>query len=476
MKFIKYIILAVFGSVFFSCDVDEFLNPLPESAVTVDSYFQSDADVLTGIIGIYDAVQGVNVNTDTNDDDVNRGVQMEFLLTEHRSDNAISATLEGANSDFHTYKLDDKNEQVEDYWASMYEIIFRANTMMDLVDIANEDNVASYTAEAKFLRAYAHFNLVRLFGDVPLITEVLIPDDKETLYTRVEEAVVYSQIVEDLREAANVLDNTHKSRASKGAAQALLAKVYLSMPTPNYDSARLLCEAVINEGGYSLEESFYDVFYSELNNEIIWAIQYDNNASESQGFSAEFTSEVNKGRDDGLNIPTQDLIDALNTAGGEERTDVSITNVQGSIESAKFLPDGFEWTEDYGGNARNAGNDWIIIRYADVLLMHVEALMAGTSSTSELAAINSFETVRNRAGLTNSISTITQDDLLLERRVEFAFENHRWFDLQRFGVADAVLSEHASQMGFTSYNARALLLAIPDREIILSDGLLVQNP
>ena len=98
MKFIKYIMLIVSGCVFYACDTNEFLNPVPTTAVTVDSYFQSDADVVSGIIGVYDALQGVNENTNSNDAEVNRAVQYEYLLTEHRSDNTRSATLEGSRS------------------------------------------------------------------------------------------------------------------------------------------------------------------------------------------------------------------------------------------------------------------------------------------------------------------------------------------------------------------------------------------
>ena len=476
MKFFKYLILTVAGFIFYSCDTDEFLNPLPDSAVTAGSYFQTDADVLAGIIGIYDAIQGVNEVVDGNETNVNRGIQFEYLLTEHRTDNTRSATLEGSRADFHRYLVDPNNIQSEDYWASMYDIIFRANNIMDFMGVADDENVASYTAEAKFLRAYAYFNLVRLYGDVPLITEVTIPDDKETLFTRVDVATVYAQIVEDLVEAVGVLDNTYKSRASRAAAQALLAKVYLSQPSPDYQGAQVLCEAIINSGEFSLMNNFNDVFYSELNDEIIFTIQYaSGNPLESQGFSAEFTSAVRQGFQDGLNIPNDNLIADLNAYGGD-RTATSLTNVQGSIEVAKFLPDGNDWTNDYGGNARNAGNDWIILRYSDVLLMHVESILGGTPSTSNGSALASFQEVRNRAGITTPVTSVSQADLLRERRVEFAFENQRWFDLLRFGVADQVLSAHASDMGYPDYNARALLLPIPAREINLSGGLMTQNP
>ena len=475
MKPIKYIALAVSGLILASCG-DDFLNPVPDTAVSVDQFFSSDDDVLAGIIGIYDAIQGVNENTNGNEANVNRGVQFEYLITEHRTDNTRGATTEGSKADFHRYLVNANNVESEDYWASMYEVIFRANNILNFMDVADASNVAKYTAEAKFLRAYAYLNLVRLYGDVPLVTDVVSADDSEALFTRVATSTVYGQIVTDLQEAAGALDNTHKSRASKAAAQGLLAKAYLSQPSPNYSGAQQMCEAVISSGDYSLMTDFNDVFYSELNDEIIFAIEYfSGNTAESQSFSSEFTSAVRAGREDGLNILNDNMVADLVAFGGNRRA-TSFTTVQGSNEVAKFFPDGFDVNDNYGPNARNAGNDWIILRYADVLLMHVEAVMAGGPSTGNGVALNSFQAIRDRAGLTTPVTSISSNELLLERRVELAFENQRWFDLLRFGVADAVLSAHATAMGYSDYSARSLLLPIPAREINLSDGLLTQNP
>jgi hypothetical protein len=479
MKSIKYLVFAVSGLIILSCSKD-FLNPLPDTAVAVEAFFQSDEDLLAGIIGVYDAIQGVNESTETNIGNANRGVQFEHLLTEHRTDNTRNATLEGSKSDFHRYVVNANNVEVEDYYQSMYEVIFRANNVLDFIDIADESNQGRYTAEVKFLRAYAYFKLVRMFGDVPLVTTVVGATDNEALFTRIPEAQIYAQIIEDLQEAVNVLDNSSKSRASKAGAQALLAKVYLTQASPNYAGAQQLCEAIVNSGTFDLESNFADVFYSELNDEIIFAIQYQSgNADESQGFSAEFTSAVRAGREDGQNIVNDNLrLDFVSNGGN--RTATSITDFGGSLapdenEVAKFFPDGFDVNDNYGPNARNAGNDYIAIRFADVLLMHVEAIMAGGASTSNASALSSFQRIRDRAGLTDVVTSITKEELLLERRVELAFENQRWFDLLRFGVADAVLSAHSVEMGYI-FSSRDLLLPIPSREINISNGLLTQNP
>ena len=489
MKYIKFLIFAITGTMLVSCDADEFLNPLPDSVIVADSFFQSDADVLAGIIGMYDALQGVNENTQSSAARYNRGVQLEYLLTEHRSDNTRSKTLEGSRADFHRYLVEPDNIQSEDYYQSMYEIIFRANNVLNYVDNADSANIAKYTAEAKFLRAYAYFNLIRLYGPVPLVTTVVGPKEKELLFTRIDEVQIYAQIVSDLQEGVIQLDNTYKSRASKAAAQGLLAKVYLTQPTRNYSGAKQLCEDIMGSG-FALESDFRNVFYNELNNEIIFAVEYiSGDPTESQGFSSEFTSYSRQGRQDGLNIVNPNLAEDFITNGGN-RTAASYAAfgddaglpIPEDAEVIKFLPDGSDISNTnlptYGGGPANAGNDWIILRYSDVLLMHAEAIMAD-GDTSDGNAIDSFMEVRKRAGfdaIADRPSVLTKSDLLLERRVELAFENHRFFDLLRLGVAHDVLGAHANAKGYSSYNIRRLLLPIPSREINLSGGILTQNP
>ncbi|MEM5538463.1 MULTISPECIES: RagB/SusD family nutrient uptake outer membrane protein [unclassified Olleya] len=474
MKHIKYIAVLVSGMMLFSCN-DDFLNPTPDSVVVVDQFFNNDDDVLAGIIGIYDAIQGVNEDTETNSSNYNRGVQFEYLLTEMRTDNTRSATTEGSKADFHRYLVDANNVEVEDYYASSYEIIFRANTVLNYIEKADAANRASYTAEAKFLRAYAYFNLVRLFGDVPLITSVVGPEETDVLFTRVSTSTIYTVIIEDLQEAILNLNSTYKSRASTAAAQALLAKVYLTKQSPDYLGAQQLCESIIQSMQFSLMPNFHDVYYSELNDEILFAIGYvAGNTAESQGFSSEFTTSV--GRQDGLNVINDNLIADFGLYGGD-RTAESYITVGSFYEVAKFLPNGFGLADNYGPNPRQAGNDWIVSRYADVLLMHVEAIMAGGTQTTVQAARDSFNEVRLRANMPtiDAPDAITKQDLINERRVELAFENHRFFDLVRFGIANSVLSAHATEMDYT-FNTRDLLLPIPAREINISNGLLSQNP
>ena len=472
MKQIRYIVLLIIVSGITSCS--DYLEPVPDSGITADSYFNNADELETGVIAIYDAWQGVN----SNDLDDNHSVQYEFYLTEMRSDNTRTKSQEGEAAQFEFYNVESTNGIVANYYASMYSVIFRSNIILENLDVVTDANAASsFEAEAKFNRALAYFNLVRLYGDVPLIDKVISPLDIEIQYTRVAASSVYNLIVSDLLTAVSGLDNTYKTRASKAAAQSLLAKVYLTLGS--YSEAQTLCEAVIG-GSFSLQLNFNDIFYNERNSEIIFAVGYEPAlSSDSQNFSAEWMNGV--GRSSGVNYVTNDVITALEDFGGERamysyRIDPSQTTQN---QVTKYLPNGEDGGADgktFINDATLSGNDWIVLRYADVLLMHVEAIMAGGADTSSSNALTSFNLVRNRAGLADDDDgTITKAELLLERRVELAFENHRFFDLVRLGEAESVLSAFSAANGL-GYSTSDLLLPIPQREINLSKGLMSQNP
>lgn len=472
MKNIKSIFIALTAMIMVSC-ADDFLEPEPISFVGGDTFFSSEDELNTWVISMYDGIQG-SPSTSSN---VNHGVQYEFQLTEMRSDNTRTKAQEGQNAQFESYTVEATNGVVLDYYKSYYNVIYRANVILENIGVATEANRAAIEGEAKFVRAYAYFNLVRLFGAIPLVDRVITPEDSEIAFTRRAESDIYSLIISDLQAAVAGLNNGgSKNRASKAAAETLLAKVYLRQG--NYAEAKSLLSSVISTGGYSLESNFKDIFYNEGNNEVIFSIGYiGDNAGDSQGFSAEMLNAV--GRTSGINYVTNEAREALIAFGGDRtpysfRVDISQPT---QFQVVKYLPNG----DDNLGIAPTsndptlAGNDWIVLRYADVLLMYVEAEMAGGETTGDATAVSYFQAIRNRAGLTAPVSSVTKQALLDERRVELAFENHRFFDLVRLGVAESVLGSFAADNGY-SFGATDLLLPIPESEIGLSRGLMTQNP
>jgi len=465
---LKYIMMLAVIFSLTSCE--DYLSPDPTAAISSETFYQTQEDFDLAVINMYDAVAGLN-STNSND---NHSLQVEFYLTEMRSDNTRTKAQEGEAAQFEFFTIESTNGIVDDYYRSFYDVIFRANSILD--NLANLQNPARYEAEAKFVRAYAYFNLVRLYGDIPLVNRGIEITDTSTQFTRVATSSIYDLIQSDLNTAIAELDNSYKTRASKAAAQVLLAKVYLTLGV-NYIEAQTLCEAVMTSG-FSLESNFKDVFYNELNDEIIFAIGYQSDSSaDSQNFSAEWLNAV--GRTSGVNYLTENAVAFIDANGGN-RKDYSYridTGQPTKKQVVKYLPNGDSnlGIDPVSSNPTLAGNDWIVLRYADVLLMHVEAIMAGGNETNVPAALNSFQQVRNRAGLTDVVTSISKQELLDERRAELAFENHRLFDLIRFGEAMNVLSDHSTEIG-GSFSSSDLLLPIPQREINLSNGQLSQNP
>ncbi|MEO0900597.1 MAG: RagB/SusD family nutrient uptake outer membrane protein, partial [Bacteroidota bacterium] len=256
MKRIKIAILCL-GVFLSSCDLD----PDPISAATIDEFFSDDDEILSGIINIYNALQGSNPLE--GEDGFNNpflGIQIEYQMGEILSDNARTKSGSPQGFDFETFTVIPQTAAVLTYYRSMYRIIFTANVVLENLENASPENANRFEAEARFLRAYAYFNLVRYYGDVPLVDRTLQPaidEDVVVAFTRVSESQIYDFIVEDLQFAvASDLDDSSRTRASRAAAQTFLAKVYLTLGT-NYLEAQRLLEDVINSGNYSLEPNFF---------------------------------------------------------------------------------------------------------------------------------------------------------------------------------------------------------------------------
>ena len=472
------LVLIVTGLIFSSCE--DFLNPDPTpDAAIAGVNFPSDEDELEFLlVGVYDGVKGIN-GLQFRDTDLNHGIQREFYVTEMLSDNSGSANGEsGEASQFDFFQVVSTNGFVFDHYRSAYSVIFRANQVLENLSVAEGDGLR-IEAEARFLRAWMYFNLVRSYGDVPFAVSVITPEDQVTQFTRVDTAIIYEQIIEDFEFAlGNLTNRTNQLRASVPAAQGMLATVHLTLG--NYLEAQNLLEEIINSGEFSLESDFREIFFNENNNETIFAVGYIADSSEnSQDFSAEMRGG-SIANSSGQNYATADLVSAMGEFGGD-RTEFTLRLdplTPSRTQAVKYLPDGDEslGINPTGGNPRLGGNDWIVLRYADILLMHAEAILAGQPETTSSNALASFQLVRDRAGLTDVVEELSSEELLIERRVELAFENKRLYDLQRFGVAQEVLLAFSNSIGGV-FSSTDLLLPIPQFEINLSNnGLLEQNP
>ncbi len=452
MKFnsIKSIFLGA-GVLLFAagCSTDS-LDLAPPSAIGDNGFYTNSDQVEGATIAIYDGLQDLPIR--------------EFALTEMRSDNTRTKSSEGDWAQFESFTVEPTNQAIGTYWNANYNVIFRANRVLESLEaVADEGLKSQFENEAKFARGLAHFNLVRAYGNVPLVDQVIVQNDTEYFDNDTPEAVL-TAVIADFRDAAAGLPvDAPFGRATQGAAKGLWAKALLT--TGDYSGAASLLNEIVSSGTYALQDEYADVFFSEGNNEILFAIPYlDDDLNESQDFSFEMTVG---GVRSGLNFITDNLAAAFDPE-DTERIAV-LVNPLVSDETGKYLT--------RSSDARLCGNDWIVLRHADVLLMQAEAILAGAASTTDATAVAAYNAVRERVGLSTieSGGELTKEMLLYERRIELAFENHRLYDLVRFGKANEVLTAFAASEGNT-FGPTDLLLPIPQAQINVSEGLLKQNP
>ncbi|MBT6236056.1 MAG: RagB/SusD family nutrient uptake outer membrane protein [Bacteroidetes bacterium] len=448
MKLKNIIIVLALATAFTSCE--EQLDLAPLSAVGDNGFYTSADEVEGAVIAIYDGLQTLPLR--------------EFALTEMRSDNAKSKSREGDWAQFEANTVAPTNQAVGQYWAANYNVIFRANVVLENLDSVSVDaDRKQFEGEAKFARALAHFNLVRAFGDVPIIDQVIIQTD-EDYFDRDAAASVLAFIDADLASAASLLPESNEfGRATSGAANGLLGKVRLT--AGDHAGAASVLAPLVNGSTYSLMSDYSDVFYQEGNNEILFAIPYVNDdVNESQDFSYEMTAF---GVRAGLNYLTDDFKNSM-SPDDTLRAPVIVSS-NNANETGKYLTT--------SADVRRCGNDWIVLRHADVLLMYAEAVMGTSTQTADANAIAAYNAVRKRAGQSEVTGgdALTKEALADERRFELAFENHRLYDLIRFGNATSVLAAHAAATG-NAFEPTDLLLPIPQAEINISAGKLTQNP
>lgn len=308
---------------------------------------------------------------------------------------------------------------------------------------AAEDLKARSEGELKFLRAYYYFHLVQYFGEVVIVTEPLLSPADAYSYKRQPVESVYQLILADLDKAVALLpasyEQINKGRVTKGAALSLLGKVYLTRK--EYGKAVSTLNQVLPLG-YSLLPQYADVFDPRNKNhrESIFDVQFqgDNQLGEQSNFIYTFAPRESNGavidfpgqNGGGWNIPTLEIISAYEE--GDQRKEASLqegyTNLDGDWVAVPFIN-----KYNHPHTIRGVTNDnWPVLRYADVLLMLAEAINEESGPNGE--SMDYLNAIRERAGLSplNGLSQESfREAVLHERRIELAFENHRWFDLKR---------------------------------------------
>jgi len=456
-----FITILLFSS---SCSKD-FTSLAPISQRNIQTSYKTLSDFTVAVNGAYAALQ---LNGTYG--------RMYLLLNEMRSDNTYNGG--GASGLAATYEAIDKftvqptATEISDAWSDSYEGIARCNIILDKIGAADFDITLKkqYEGEVLFIRSLLYYNLAVIFGNIPLqLNYVSSPSAISTNQVPAHE--IYTQIIGDLVKAESLLPAKYTGlnvgRVTSGAVDALLGKVYLT--AGDKGSAITVLRKVINSGNYSLVSDYAKLWGSANKNgpESIFEVQFKTGGhGEGSGYFEYFASILGRsGGVGGGNSPmdiTADLIAAYPP--GDLR-------YAASIYKNNALPD-TTYVKKYLSTETTAfdgDNNWVVLRYADVLLMLSEAL--GESAES-YTLIN---LIRARAGLPGISATTPgtfAEKLLKERRLEFAFENQRWQDLLRFGVAKSTM---AKQLGIPESSVR-LLYPIPQQEIDVSNGKIVQNP
>ena len=458
----KILVLASLATLLMTSCGDSFFDLEPASSVTIDKVYKTASDYNVAVIGCYAKLQSqVNFYTE---------------CCEYRSDNlSLGAPTAGTQDRYDIDHFTEKpsNGILSSYWANFNNNVYRCNLLLDQIDGANfaENLKKQYKGEAMFVRALNYFNMYRIWGGVPA-TKHVVSAAEALKVARYSDEQMFDLIAGDLKEIVdnNYLPETYSSadmgRATSGAAKALLGKVYLTFH--KWTEAKDILSQLI--GKYQLVSPIAQVFNvdNKNNNEIIFAVHF-NKEIEGEGHS--YWYNLTNASDD--TNQTSSLLNTFPT--GDTRKDL-ITYVQ--VEKNVRLMNKFYDTKS--PTFKTVGNDQILLRYADVLLMYAEALNEIQYDASEGSlALKYLNAVRQRAGISNltakqlSTQEKFRKGILVERQREFPYEGQRWFDLVRMGFAKSVMAENGVEI--KDYQ---LLFPIPQQEIekVGNKSILWQNP
>lgn len=523
MKGIIYLLLGFLVLIDFSGCSKDWLNTTPQGEFLEENFFSNDDQVLQGLSAAYAQLRVQLLD----DENIGQEYCSYMLLANLRADDSnVGGQRLGDRPSLEEvgeYTLTSSCIPVYYRWYSCYCGINRCNLVINNSKYTSE-NLPVYQAEAKYLRAFYYFQLVNFYGDVPLILDELSPSEYDQ--ERMPVKKVFAQIEKDLTEAILILPlkskriQAEKNRASKGSAETLLGKIYLTMASPYYNlgieyyqkSADVLID-VINSDEYQLEPNYDDIWKEshEHGIESIFEIEYSSAVNPGNawfnGLEASGSVDIRQqgprlnGISDtlasgwGFNLPSKSLLKAFDDAGDSVRKNGTCLSEDFIIKSGATIvnyPPTYAHAYDkkhtswlYLLDPKNGDWGWgtneRILRYADVLLMMAEDLNR-KSSPDDGQALLYINQVRKRAGLMSLQTTGDQlfEDIKRERRLELAMEGQRLFDLVRWGIAAETMNKQREDDGITDIKAEFQKgvhehFPIPEIEIVNSNNKLTQN-
>ncbi|GAB3994000.1 RagB/SusD family nutrient uptake outer membrane protein [Spirosoma daeguense] len=469
-----FLILAITS---FSCK--DFLSLTPEYQISEQNFYRTQNDFATALTGVYGTFRGMFSSS---------VLYMTELTTDNTEIQWSSPSTDEMQMDQNA--VTSTNAFVQGVWNTCLYTISRSNAILNRIDAVNFDQATKnqMKGEAKFLRAYSYFYLVRLFGNVPIINETFSSPAQVAAsdLSLKPSTAVYALILSDLAEAETLLPatlNTDKTRASRLTVKALLGKVYLTQK--NYDQAAAKLKEVIDSRSYSLMPNYQTLFTNGNNNlaESIFEIQYASGRSIGNNFSAIFTPAItsmaiftNNLQGSGRITPTLDIFRAYETSDARKAVSVndSVTLIGGRKSYSRY---GLKFVDFRAIDLSDGSVTFTPLRYADVLLMYAEVLNEQGKTADALPYINQVRTRAKLANLTSSSQADVRLALEKERQVEFLYEGHRWFDLVRTGRAQTVMNAHYASLRLSfKLDDFELIFPIPQNEVDLNPTVVKQNP
>jgi len=500
IKYSKYIL--ILSTLIFFAGCESFLDKSIQGFQVSENYFATEEECQRAVYGCYESLSP---------DD---WWQLDFfwMVGDVCSDEAFKGnSIEGDQRDFGNlanFNIHSNNEWLEFKWLYTYTTISRCNLVITKVpdSPASEEKKALFLAEAKFLRAFAYFELVKNFGGVPLVLNEISVDDGVVMRSSEEE--IYAQIEKDLKEAAAVLpvksaqSASEIGRATKGAAEAFLAKALVYQK--KWIEAATYCESVINSDEYNLNDDFENVWSIDNpnGNESIFEIQHSYHDIYYIGSALPVLSRSRADGGWGFGTPSSYLENAMQ---GDPRLQWTIIK-EGDYVDADHPSYDTELSENESGRINRkyylsyserppkdeyirSGLNHILFRFADLLLLHAEI---SYHNDNESAAKDALNQVRDRVGLmpVNASGENLLQAIYKERQMELALEGHRYYDLKRTGRLTEVIQDfydYNLNRSTDPYDAGHLkgalfrpgiheLFPIPASEIALSEYKMEQNP
>lgn len=503
MKTYKYLFLLIGLSILGCSDLEEE----PIGLLAPDGFFKSVNDIQTAANGAFGHM--------THEDFWGRKMSLTLML---RGDMVAigDPTTSSRRIDHDVFTVQSDNGMIDGYWLRVYQMISAANqAIAGAEDVDAADEIKNpVTAQAYFARAFAYFHLVRQFGDIPYITDPVNDLAAASAISKSSASEVYANIIADLQFAKTWLPNTQVARSipAKSAAHSYLALVYLTMG--DYPNAYAEAKGVIdNEGIYNLglEPDFQDLFDSSKSNsskEPIFLLDFIGASDGDDG--RDYQAALTGLRDDeqyglgggwSVGVPSLEVYNRWDGRDYRKVVSLDTTGVFGGVTQPYTVfkesgagrgvnrPHIAKYTRAIGttatGNGRGSETNYMMMRYAEVLLIAAEALNETSPGSSEAEGYVNRVRARARSGngsmFPADVSGLSQDDfrtmVLEERKWELAFEFKRWYDIARRRMGTEVFGASGLEGLKTNFNPnRDYLFPLLSDELARNPNLEPQNP